>query len=271
MQHIYPREFRGQLMSLVRIGTGVATTLASLAAAYLLGTGALSYRVLFAFGAALALAATAVFAQITPVRPPSRPRQSMRATLAILRHDRPFAAFQMALMCMGVGNIMAGTLYPLVIVDKLHAGYGPFGVLAVVSALGYLLSWVGWGRIVDRAGPVATMLLAEVCNVAFIGGLLLAPGVYWLAPALFLNGVSNAGFEIGPLVSSIHFCAATPQDVPRYMALHSMLYGIRGLACPFLAALLLAGNRFGLSTGASLVMALLGALLLVRLLHPATH
>ncbi len=271
MQHVYPSEFRGRLMSLVRIGTGVATTLSSLAAAYLLGAGKVSYQVMFALGAVLALAATVVFARITPVRPPPRPRQSLRDTFGILVRDKPFAHFQLALYCMGIGNIMAGTLYPLVIVDKLHAGYGPFGVLAVITSLGYLVSWLGWGRVVDRAGPVPTILLAQVFNLALPAGMLVAPSVYWLAPAMFLNGVSNAGFEIGPFASSIHFSAATPQEVPRYMALHSLLYGTRGLACPFIATLLLAGNRFTLSIGTSLVMAVAGAVLMGRLFAIARH
>jgi MFS family permease len=265
MQHIYPSEFRGRLMSLVRIGTGVATTLSSLGAAYLLGTGDVKYQVMFAVGAVLALAATVVFARITPVRPPPRPRQSLRDTFGILVRDKPFAQFQLALYCMGIGNIMAGTLYPLVIVDKLHAGYGPFGVLAVITALGYLVSWVGWGRVVDRAGPVSTILLAEIFNLALPAGMLVAPSVYWLAPAMFLNGIANAGFEIGPFASSIYFCEAEPHDVPRYMALHSMLYGTRGLACPFIATLLLAGNRFMLSIGTSLVIAVAGTVLMGRL------
>jgi MFS family permease len=142
-------------------------------------------------------------------------------------------------------------------------------VLAVITALGYLLSWIGWGRVVDRTGPVSTILLAQVFNLALPAGMLLAPSIYWLAPAMFLNGVSNAGFEIGPLASSIHFCSRTPQEVPRYMALHSMLYGTRGLACPFMATLLLAGHRFALSIGTSLVMAIAGTLLMTRLFAQA--
>ena len=82
---------------------------------------------------------------------------------------------------------------------------------------------------------------------------------------MFLNGIANAGFEIGPFASSIHFCAAAPHDVPRYMALHSMLYGTRGLTCPFIATLLLAGNRFTLSIGASLLIAVAGTVLMWRL------
>lgn len=142
-------------------------------------------------------------------------------------------------------------------------------MLAVITALGYLLSWIGWGRVVDRTGPVSTILLAQVFNLALPAGMLLAPSIYWLAPAMFLNGVSNAGFEIGPLASSIHFCSRTPQEVPRYMALHSMLYGTRGLACPFMATLLLAGHRFALSIGTSLVMAIAGTLLMTRLFAQA--
>ena len=100
---------------------------------------------MFALGAVLALGGTVVFAQITPVRPPPRPRQSLRDTFGILVRDKPFAQLSAGPLCMGIGNIMAGTLYPLVIVDKLHAGYGSFGVLAVITALGYL-------RVLGRLG-----------------------------------------------------------------------------------------------------------------------
>ncbi|MDB5074148.1 MAG: major facilitator superfamily 1, partial [Chloroflexi bacterium] len=38
MQHVYPREFRGRLMSLVRVGSGAVTTITSLVVAWLLGS-----------------------------------------------------------------------------------------------------------------------------------------------------------------------------------------------------------------------------------------
>ena len=265
LQHIYPREFRGQLMSLVRVGSGAATTVSSLLTAWLLGSGLIGFQALFAVGSVLSVISLAVFTRVTPVRPPPRPRQSMRDTFRLLGVNKPFARYQVWVFLMGAGNIMSATLYPLVIVDKLHAGYGPFGVLTVITALGYLSSFLIWGRVIDRRGPVFTIMLVGVCILTFPLGMLAAPSVYWLAPVMFINGMANAGFEIGPFAAVMHYSLATPAEVPRYMALHSILAGTRGLICPFLATFILAGHLYGtaLITGFSFSAA--GTFMLWRL------
>lgn len=258
MQHIYPREARGRLMSLVRVGSGLMTTLTSLLVAWLLGGRLLPYQTVFAIGAVAALVSLAVFARVTPVRAAPRPRESLRAAFATVRHDRRFAVYQGAVFVMGFGNIISGTLYPLVVVDKLHAGYGPFGVLTVCAALGYLLSFFAWGRVVDRKGPLFTMGLVAIIVVTFPLGMLLASGVWWLAPVIVLTGVSNAGFEIGPYNAVIAY-APTHHDVPRYMALHSYFSGMRGLIAPFVATAILAGHHYTPALSCALALTVLGA------------
>jgi MFS family permease len=265
IQHIYPAEFRGRLMSLVRVGSGAATTSATLLTAWLLGSGIVTYQVVFGVGGLLLIASTVVFAWVTPVRPPPRPRQSFRDTLAIMRRDRPFARYQTWVFLMGGGNIISATLYPLVIVDKLHAGYGPFGVLSVIAAVGYLCSWFVWGRVVDRLGPVFTIMVVGICVMTLPIGMVLAPSVYWLAPALFITGIGNAGFEIGPLAAVMHYATGRPHDVPLYMALHSTLAGIRGLIMPFVATLVLAGNHYTLTLCIALSITGFGTFKLWRL------
>ena len=144
-------------MSLVRVGSGAVTTVSSLLTGWLLGSLHVPYGVIFAAGAGAALLSLLIFARITPIRAQPRPRQGLRQTFGVLRHNRPFALYQVAVMIMGLANIMAATLYPLVIVDRLHAGYGAYGVLTVCNSLGYLLSFFVWGRVVDRRGPLYTM------------------------------------------------------------------------------------------------------------------
>ncbi|HWE61260.1 MAG TPA: MFS transporter [Chloroflexota bacterium] len=256
MQHIYPRSARGRLMSLVRIGSGLVTTLTSLIVAWLLSSKLLPYQAVFALGSVAALISLRVFMRITPVRPAPRPRESLRATFAILRRDGRFAIYQLAVFIMGFGNVMSATLYPLVVVDKLHAGYGPFGVLTVCSALGYLLSFLLWGRVVDRKGPLFTMGVAGICVVTLPLGLLVAPAVWWLVPILLFAGIAQAGFEIGPYNAVIHYAPAY-HEVPRYMALHAYFSGVRGLIGPFLATAILAGHHYTpvLSTALALTIA----------------
>lgn len=260
MQQIYPREYRGQLMSLVRIGSGLATTLSSLAVAWLLGSAHTPYQAVFAVATVFALIGLATFWRIRPVPTGAAPRPSLRATFAIVSRNRRFAVFQGALFLMAFGNIMGGTLYPLVVVDKLHAGYGPYGVLTVCSSLGYLTSFFVWGRIVDRNGPFYVMGIIGAAVAIEILNMLLAPGVWWLLPVALLSGLVNAGFELGAYAATIHY--APPREVAQYMALHSYFSGIRGLGAPFLATALLAGHHYGRGLGAGLALCVLGTVLL---------
>lgn len=260
MQHVYPREFRGRLMSLVRVGSGLMTTLTSLLVGVLLGDLHVRFGLVFAVGTFCALVSLLIFSHVTPVRAAPRPRQSLRDTFGILRRDRRFAVYQAAVFVMGFGNIIGGTLYPLVVVDKLHAGYSAFGVLTVLSSAGYLASFFVWGRVVDRTGPLFTMLLVGSCVTLMPLGMLLAPGVWWLIPVAVLTGITLAGFELGVFSAVIHY--SSPPDVPLYMGLHSIFAGIRGLIAPFVAIAILRGHHFSPALTSGLLLCLLGTVVI---------
>ena len=260
MQQIYPRQSRGQLMSLVRVGSGLVTTLSSLAVSWLLGSAHVPFQAVFAAATVFALLALATFSRIRPVNAGPAPRPSLRDTFAIVVKNRRFALFQGALFLMAFGNIMGGTLYPLLVVDKLHAGYGPYGVLTVCSSLGYLISFFVWGRIVDRNGPFYVMGIIGAAVAVEILNMIIAPSVWWLLPVALLSGLVNAGFELGAYAASIHY--APPREVAQYMALHGYFSGIRGLAAPFLATGLLAGHYYGRGLGTGLILCVIGTVLL---------
>jgi len=262
MQHVYPREIRGQLMSLVRIGSALVTTLTSLLVAWLLSSTHIGYALIFAFGTAAGVSSLLVFARMTPVRAEPRPRQSVREIFGVLKQNTRFASYQGAVFLMGFGNAMVGTLYPLVVVDRLHGGYGPFGVLTVCNSLGYLVSFFVWGKVVDRRGPLFTMGVIGIAVVFQAIGMLLAPSVWWLVPVMLAAGVTLAGFELGVYGGVIHY--APPREVSQYMALHSYFAGIRGLIAPFLATGLLGTSRFPLALAASLLFSATGTALIWR-------
>jgi hypothetical protein len=98
-------------------------------------------------------------------------------------------------------------------------------------------------------------------------GMLLAPSVYWLSPVALVGGVVLAGFEIGVFAAVIHFAAATPVEVPRYMALHSIFSGIRGLFGPFAATLILFGRHYSVSLTCALLLSAAGTFMLWQLVR----
>jgi len=264
MERIYPREFRGQLMSMVRIGSGTATTLTSLVVAALLGSFHLRFGIIFAVATVLTLISLAIFSRVTSGEVKPRPRRSIRESFAILKRNPPFAVYQVAVFIMGFGNILGATLYPLVVVDKLHGGYGAFGVLTVCTSLGYLLSFFSWGRVVDRKGPLFTMLLVGITATGGPLVMLAAPGVLWLIPAALLAGITAAGFELGVYSAVIHYAHDTPHEVPHYYAVHSYFSGLRGITAPFLATGILAVTNYYLALGAGVLCTGAGAALLWR-------
>ena len=264
MQHVYPHEYRGQIMSLVRVGSGLIMTLASLATAWLLGGHHISYQLLFGVGGILAVASTVTFSWITPVVPPRRPRQSLRSIVGMLRRDSLFAQYELWVFLMASGAIVAATLYPLVLVDKLHTGYGPVGILSVATSVGYLASWLAWGKAIDHRGPAFTMLVVGLCELFFTLSMVLAPSAYWLLPAMFALGIANGGFEVGPIAAVIHYARHSPGDVPVYMGLHSILIGVRGIAFPFVAILLLHTSHYALALVTAAVISLAGIVMLSR-------
>jgi MFS family permease len=262
LQRIYPMEFRGRLMSLVRVGSGTATTLTSLAVAWLLGSGRVNFSIVFAIGTIMSLISLAVFARITPVRPQQRARQSFKEIFAIVGRDQGFKNSMIAIFLMAFGNIVSATLYPLLIVDKLHAGYGAYGILTFFTSLGYLISFFVWGRVIDQKGGLFGMYLVGVTVAITQIGLIIAPSAYWLIPFALVMGVTAAGFELVPYTVITSFTRSTPHDVPSYMGLYSYFAGIRGLTAPFLATGLLGILHYNLSITVALAITAIGTALL---------
>src|SRR6185437_15204465 len=127
-------------------------------------------------------------------------------------------------------------IYPLFADHTLHITYAEQGQLVSAGAIVQVLAFLVWGHFIDKLGSVR-------CVFTCIGVVAFKPFIYfiarsyeWLLPAALLDGVSNAGIEIGYINSILSF--SPPEQVPAYQSLHATLLGIRGIAAPICAWLL---------------------------------
>jgi MFS family permease len=153
-------------------------------------------------------------------------------------------------------------------VDELQLSYGEVGWLNMVSSLAWMVSYVVWGRLLDRRGGLwivqINVILTLVVPMAFW-----AAQDMWLAAVAFLfNGIIFAGTDLGWMNAILQF--ARREDIGHYTSLHALLLGVRGIIAPFLGTALIAIPFLGLR-GVFLLSAfiiLVGWLLIRRVTVP---
>ena len=236
MAAIYPDDVRAQAMGKVRMGLAVASIGAAAVAGVLLDI----------------VPATLVFAGATVLSIPGAVgffwiREEGRAEVASRRpvhhvardiwNDVRYRDLLFAHTVFGLGNLMNGTIVPLMLVDRFDAPNSFVGAMAALASLTALGGYVFWGRLIDRGSSLRLsswmFLLLILVPLAY----LLAPNLWWLLPAAVVLGIVNAGSEITFHTNVMQ--AAPPGRVLDYATAQSFILGIRGTTAPFLAWLLL--------------------------------
>jgi MFS family permease len=231
MQAVFPVELRGRVMSNVRVALSLVTLLSTAAAGWLLDT--LGYRVLFPLVAIGGIGSVFLFSRLRldeSKLPPSR--ASGGAITTILRKDRRFVIFLLAVVAFGVGWLSVGPLMPLVQVDQLQLSYTEIGALTTVNSVFFVIGYVVLGRWIDRAGGVQVLrwilLIGAIIPLCYA----VADSVWWLVPAFAALGFLNAGLDLGMLNSVIQLC--DPDELGIYSSLQYTVVGLRGLIAPFI-------------------------------------
>jgi hypothetical protein len=209
----------------------------------------IGYGVPFVLGSLAGMAAAAIFSRMKTASFTAR-RTSMRQVVGILKRDRGFTVYSLALMFMGTGLLVGLPIYPVVQVDQLHLTYGDVGVLSLITALVWMLSSTVLGGILDRKGALPIMLLANVAQ-AIMPLLYISGNLFLIAVAFASAGLANAGGDLG--WPNVIMLFATPERLPDYTALHMLLVGMRGIIGPLLGATLL--GLAGLSLHQTLLVA----------------
>jgi predicted MFS family arabinose efflux permease len=242
IQVIYPERVRGQILGIVRLGMVTAMIVATPLAGWALDL--IGYRVLFPVAGLMGVGAVWIFSTLTVDEGPLPPREtrSVASLLQIVRTNRAFALHLLSFAVYGMGGLLGYPLYAIVQVDRLQLSYTTIGLLGVGQSVAWLIGFLVWGRLVDNRGGLPVLRVNQLISVVVPLAYLFATDGWMLIPAFVVQGLINAGVDIGLISTCIQL--ADKDKVVEYAAVQATVVGLRGMITPFLGAALL---RFGLA------------------------
>ena len=237
IQKIYPESGRGKVMSTVRMGRVSVILLVTPLAGWALDR--VGYQVLFPIGALFGILATYLFTRIDLDEGELPPRQTK--TFAdlwqIVRSDRNFAVYLVSYSLFGLGGLLSWPLYPVVQVDRLQLSYSEIGLLGLVESVTWFLSYLFWGRTIDKRGGLFVVRAIAAISIVTPLTYMSAQSLWMLMPSAIARGLGMAGFELGRISAGIQL--ADPEKVTEYAAIQSTVVGLRGLVAPLVTVGLL--------------------------------
>ncbi|HEV7604759.1 MAG TPA: MFS transporter [Candidatus Limnocylindrales bacterium] len=226
---MYPTRILGRVVGFLGSGRAAAAALAALAG------GVLADRVGGETAVALAglvgLVCAGAYAGLRSpdaVRPPSfSARDSFRA----LRERPVLSKIALAQGFYGGGLIAATPLYAIVNVDRLNLSLADVGIIGILTAGATTLSFLVWGAVSDRHGPLVAMRLGSGLGLAALAAYAVAPGVAVLWVAAIAAGAGSASIDVGiASVVSDHTPLASRAAA---MAGWNAITGARGIVAAF--------------------------------------
>ncbi|MBK8091795.1 MAG: MFS transporter [Verrucomicrobiaceae bacterium] len=176
-----------------------------------------------------------------PWEPAAGQNHGLWSSLRWIRADRDFRTLLISWMIMGVGNLIAASLFVEYLANPVHGINLPEKEVAfvtcVVPVLSRLVFSYPWGLVYDR---FHLFTVRAALNLFFAAGILvfyLGHGMVWWTLGMALWGMANAGGNVTWALWVTKL--APPHAVAEYMSVHTFLTGMRGLLTPFLAFALL--------------------------------
>ncbi len=259
---MYPARIRGRVVGVLGSGRAAAAAAAALVggvvADQLGGLAAVAIAGVVGLGCAVA------YVGLRAPSAESPPAFSARDSIRALR-DRPvLARVALAQGFYGGGLIAAMPLFAIVNVDRLDLSLADVGIIGVLTAAATTLSFLVWGAIADRRGPLVAMQIGSVMGLAGLIAYAFAPdvAVLWIAAVGF--GASSASIDVGiASVVSDHTPLASRSAA---MAGWNALTGARGIAAAFAMSVLLQAGIVDVTVGLLLCAAIsaIGVVLFIR-------
>ena len=167
-------------------------------------------------------------------RPPSfSPRDSFRA----LRTSPILSRVALAQGFYGGGLIAAAPLYAIVNVDRLNLSLSDVGIIGILTAAATTFSFLLWGAVADRFGPLIAMRLGSALGLAALVAYALAPDVAVLWVAAVAAGAGSASIDVG--IASVVSDHTSLSARAAAMAGWNAITGARGIVAAFTMSILL--------------------------------
>ena len=235
MAAIYPDRERAQAMGKVRVGVSIAAIGSTAAAGIAIDTVPAQW--VFAAATALSLPGACAFFWVRDEGLASAGQR--RIGVNVIREvwqDVRYRDLLNANMVYGLGNLMNGTIVPLMLVDRFDAPNAFVGALASVTSVTAIFGYLAWGRMIDRGSSLRLSAWNAALLIAMPLGYLVAPSYWALLPVAVVQGIVNSGSEITFHTNIVQ--AAPRGKVLDYATAQSFMLGVRGTIAPFLASAL---------------------------------
>jgi MFS transporter, DHA1 family, staphyloferrin B biosynthesis exporter len=241
MRSNYSDANRSRLMGNVRVAIVVVSAVFSTVAGLVLDADENVVRWMFPVAAVFGVISSLTFARIkvrkTLVLPSDPTPPSFLASVRTMRRNTPFLIFMGILFLCSMPDKLAVPLEPIWLVDSLHLDYGEASfLLGTVVSLASVAGYVIWARALRRANSFSVLSVVVLLFAARFLALGLARTSHQLLPMCILTGLVNAGWDLVPI-----FCLMAMADRTNfslYIGVHMTLFGVRGLAGPFIGTFL---------------------------------
>ncbi|HSI62552.1 MAG TPA: MFS transporter [Candidatus Saccharimonadia bacterium] len=235
----YPREKRGRLYAITSITRALGAAIFSWGGGWLLGWRLEMYPWLLWFFALMAFISGWLTYGLpaTPWEVPEAEDQRLWRSWRWVREDRDFRTLLISWMIMGLGNLIAFSLWVEFLANPAH-GIGLSAdkvalLTGVIPLLARLASSYHWGILFDRAPFFVVRITLNLITAASILVFYLGDNMWWWGTGMALTGLSLAG---GNVAWALFVTKLAPEHaVAEYMSVHTFLTGIRGVIAPFLA------------------------------------
>ncbi|NOX98034.1 MAG: MFS transporter [Nitrospirae bacterium] len=260
MKDIYPTEHRGKAMGYVRVEMSLTAILATFIGGYFLNISPQSYRWVFPLGAAFGLLSLVSFRKIEvksdrQIKADNK-RFSFLKAIHIFQEDKSFFQYQLIAFLAGFGWLSTLPLYPIFVVDVLHISKAMLGTVGALFSLFWAISYLFWGKYIDKRGPLKTRYLAMllfsfVSLFYFLASRFPEVGLWLIFMAAVFFGLGTGGGELSRFNYMTRI--ATEDMVQSYWGIDFTLMGIRGVLAPFVGI----GLKKWLGMGGAFMLAFL--------------
>jgi MFS family permease len=242
---MYPARVRGRVVGFLGSGRAAAAALAALAGGLL--ADQLGGEMAVALAGLVGLICAIAYAGLRAPNAGRPPVFSARDSIQALR-DRPVLS-QVALAqgFYGGGLIAAIPLYAIVYVDRLDLSLADVGVIGILTSGATTVSFLLWGAISDRRGPLVAMRFGSALGLAALTATALAPDVALLWVAAVAAGAGGASIDVG-------IAAVVSDETPlasraAAMAGWNAITGARGIIAAFTMSILLQVGLVDVTSG----------------------
>ena len=242
---MYPPRILGRVVGFLGSGRAAAAAVAALVGGLL--ADQLGGEQAVALAGLLGLVCALAYAGLRSPDTERPPVFSARDSFRALRERPVLTRIALAQGFYGGGLIAAVPLYAIVNVDRLDLSLSDVGIIGILTAGATTLSFLLWGAVSDRKGPIVAMRLGSALGLGSLIAYALAPDVTVLWIGAVAAGAGSASIDVGiASVVSDHTPLASRAAA---MAGWNAITGARGIVAAFTMSILLQLGVVDVTTG----------------------